>query len=50
MYCIEESICDIVGTFRRPPQWFSTRRIVTPLPPSLRPFVLQAVVSTLEFV
>jgi len=22
MYCIEESICVIVGTFRRPPQWF----------------------------
>ena len=22
MYCIEESICDIIGTFRRPPQWF----------------------------
>jgi len=21
-YCIEESTCDIVGTSRRPPQWF----------------------------
>ena len=41
MYCIEESTCDIVGTFRRPPQWFGvpivTRRLgnwaplVTPL-------------------
>jgi len=28
---------------------FGTRRIVTPLPPSLRPFLLQAVVSSLEF-
>jgi len=26
MYCIEESTCDIVGTFRRPPQPFGAPR------------------------
>jgi len=31
MYCIEESTCDIVGTFRCPPQWFGT---VASVPPS----------------
>jgi len=31
MYCIEESICDIVGTFLRPPQSFDAREIVPPL-------------------
>ena len=42
MYCIEESTCDIVGTFRRPSQWFGapivTRRPgnCAPLPSSLR--------------
>ena len=34
-YCIEESTCDIVGTFRRPPQGFDALGIV----PSLLPFV-----------
>jgi len=41
MHCIVESICDIVGTFRRPPQWFGARtivpalfRLVTPLQPT----------------
>ena len=29
MYCIEESTCDIVGTFRRP-QWFGARGICPP--------------------
>jgi len=32
-YCIEESTCDIVGTFRRAPQRFS------PLPPLLTPLL-----------
>jgi len=36
MYCIEESTCDIVGSFWRPPQSFGARGIV---PPSLRPWV-----------
>jgi len=46
MYCIEENICDIVGTFRRPPQSFGalvvTRRpgIVTPFAPLLHPCLL----------
>ena len=31
MYCIEESTCDIVGTFRRPSQSFGARGIVSPL-------------------
>jgi len=26
MYCIEESTCDIVGTFQRPPQSFGAHR------------------------
>ena len=44
MHCIEESTCDVVGTFRRavirgPPQWFGARGIVPPCPPSLRPCV-----------
>jgi len=26
MYCIEEGTCDIVGTFRRPPQSFGASR------------------------
>ena len=33
MNCIEGSTWDIVGTFRRPSQWFGTRGIVTPFPP-----------------
>jgi len=40
MYCIEESTCGIVGTYRRPlqssgapPQWFGVRGIMLPLPP-----------------
>jgi len=28
MYCIEESICDIVGTFRRPPQSFGASVVI----------------------
>jgi len=32
MYCIEESICDIVGTFWYPPQSFGTLESVPPLP------------------
>jgi len=36
MYCIEESTCDIDGTFQRPPQSFGARGIVSP---SLRPWV-----------
>ena len=36
MYCIEESTCDIVGTFRRPPQCFGTRELC---PHSLRPWL-----------
>jgi len=30
MYCIEESTCDTVRTFRHPPQWFGAREIVLP--------------------
>ena len=37
MYCIEESTCDAVGTFRRCPQWIGARGIVSPSPPSLLP-------------
>ena len=44
MYCIEESNCEIVGIFRRHPQWLSIPILIrrpencTPLaPPSLRP-------------
>ena len=37
IYCIEESVRDNVGTFRRLPQWFGAWGIVPPLPPSLRP-------------
>jgi len=33
MYCIEESICDIVGTLWRSLQWFGARGIVPPLTP-----------------
>jgi len=36
MYCIEESIHDIVGTFRRPPQWFGARRIAPLLSPLVK--------------
>ena len=28
MYCTEESTCDIVGTFRRPPQSFSAPVVI----------------------
>jgi len=28
MYCIEESTCDIVGTLRRPPQWFGWHVVI----------------------
>jgi len=37
MYCIEESTCDIIGTFRRPLQWFDARGIVLPFPPCYAP-------------
>jgi len=37
MYCIDESICDNVGTLRCPPQSFGARGIVLPGLPSLRP-------------
>jgi len=36
-YCTEESTCEIVGSFRRPPQWFDTRGIVSPCPPRYAP-------------
>ena len=36
MYSIEESTCDIVGTFRRP-QWFGARGIVPTLLPLITP-------------
>jgi len=36
MYCIEESTCDIVGTFRRLPQWFSVP-ILSGLPENCAP-------------
>jgi len=43
LYCIEESTCDIVGTFRCPPQWFGVpimiwrQRIVPACPPRYAP-------------
>jgi len=37
MYCVEESTCGIVWTFRRVPWRFGARGIVPPLPPSSRP-------------
>jgi len=43
--CIEESTCDIVGTFRRllqqfvAPQWFGAQRIVPPLSPLVTPLI-----------
>ena len=47
MYCIEESTCDIVVTFRRPPQSFDAPRndsalgeLCPPWPLSLRPGLL----------
>jgi len=36
MYCIEESTCDIVGTFRHP-QLFGARCIVSRFPPLATP-------------
>jgi len=45
MHCIEESTCDIVGTFRRLPQAFGTLMMIRrtgkcyPLLPLLRLFV-----------
>jgi len=33
IHCVEESTCNIVVTFRRPPQWFGAHGIVSPLPP-----------------
>jgi len=55
MCCIEESTCDVVGTFRRPPQSFGVPRsdsappmmiqhqgIVPPFPSSLRPCSTQS--------
>ena len=42
MYCVEESTCDNVGTFRRPPQSFGAPTVIwrpenyAPLPSSLR--------------
>jgi len=37
MYCIEESTCDIVGTFRRPRSHSAPGKLCPPCPPSLRP-------------
>jgi len=40
MYCVAESICDIVATFRRRPQRLvGTREAVTPLPHLVKPLV-----------
>ena len=36
MYCNEESTCEIAGSFRRPPQWFSAP-IVTRRPGNWAP-------------
>jgi len=40
MYSIEESTCDIVGTFRRPAQSSGDRGVVPLLPPLLGPCML----------
>ena len=45
MYCIEESTCDIAGTFRRPLQWFGCPILIrrpgkcAPLTPPLIPWL-----------
>ena len=44
IYCIEESICDIVDTFVapaviRPWEWFGAWGIAPPVPPSFRPWL-----------
>ena len=39
IYCIEESICDIVGTFRRPRSDSTLGELCPPFPSSLRPWV-----------
>jgi len=36
MNCIEESTCDIVGTFRRPYSDSAPEKLCPPCPPSLR--------------
>jgi len=44
MYCIEESTCDIIGTFQRPSQWFGSPIAIrrpencAPIAPLLRPW------------
>lgn len=38
MYCIEENICDFVGTFLRPPV-IRLPRHFAPLAPSVRPWI-----------
>ena len=48
MYCIEESTCDIVATFRRPPQSFVAPRSYSAsgeLCPSCTPLVTPLIVS-----
>ena len=37
---VEESTCDIVRSFRRPPKWFCAREIVSPLPPLVMPLTV----------
>jgi len=37
MYCVVESTCDIVGTFRCPPLSFGARGIVSSSPPLYAP-------------
>ena len=55
IYCIEESTCDIVGTFRRLQQWFSAPKgnwrpkNCAPLPPSLRPCCQQPTFASKDF-
>jgi len=38
MYCIEESTCDIVGSFRCPRIESAPRALCSPFPTSLRPW------------
>jgi len=45
MYSIEESTCDIVGTFRRPPQSFGTPARVIRHPGNCPPLITSLYVS-----
>jgi len=50
MYCIKESTCDIVETFRRPPAVIRHPRNCASLAPLVRPLLIRTIKNGKDFV